>query len=343
MKFEELKDRFERFLANVGKKGLIIYDDDNDGVCSAVIMEGCLRKRGFKVKAIASSIGESDLLRKIEVAKLFDFVVYLDLALVEKKKVIEELKKLNKPVMIIDHHIPPKRIPNFLTYINPRLIKASYYQPTSYVVYKLCNNKKLEWVAALGTISDFGLKDCRDLLKKYTKVEKKENIFRTKIWKYANLLYSSISVFGAKKAYELLKKSKSLEDFAKKREVKKAKRIFDNELKKAVKSVEDNGEFYRKVVFGEVEESVRAIRGVVALLLAKKYRKITVIYTKKKHGYVVSIRKHKQKVNLKELASKASKGIGSGGGHEAAAGAFIKLEKMEIFKRRILKFLENKK
>ena len=343
MKFEELKDRFEKFLANVGKKGLIVYDDDNDGVCSAVIMEDCLKKRGFKVKAIASSIGESDLLRKIEIAKLFDFVIYLDLALVEKKKVMEELKRLNKPIMIIDHHIPPSRIPSFLTYINPRLIKESYYQPTSYVVYKLCNNKNLEWVAALGTISDFGLKDCKDLLKKYTKVKKKENIFRTKIWKYANLLYSTISVFGARKAYELLKRSKSMEDFAKKREVKKAKRIFDKELERAVKKVEDNGEFYKKVIFGEVEESVRSIRGVVALLLTKKYKKIAVVYTKKKYGYVVSIRKHNQKVNLKELAGKASKGIGSGGGHEAAAGAFIKPGKIEIFKRRILKFLENKK
>ena len=87
-------------------------------------------------------------------------------------------------------------------------------------------------------------------------------------------------------------------------------------------------------------KSELSVASVIASILARLYPDDIVIIRKKKpNGWKLSMRCQSGKTNLNDIAKKCSEGIGSGGGHPKAAGAFI--YDWDVFKECLLRELES--
>lgn len=155
----------------------VIYDNDADGLVSAVLTIHSLKKLGIKKPKAIINISGLDALKKVGKENK---LIFLDIPYVYFSKLPKE-----KDILIIDHH-PTKRLGGRITIVNPLLESKDRYQPTSYLVYKIFSKvvelEEVGWLAAVGTITDYGFEDCKDLLKSYIRVRKKERIGNTKLW-----------------------------------------------------------------------------------------------------------------------------------------------------------------
>ncbi|MGC8812663.1 MAG: DHHA1 domain-containing protein [Candidatus Aenigmatarchaeota archaeon] len=325
-------------------KIFLIYHKDLDGLMSALIFVRCMKKNGVKIhKKVASSNEEIEgVIKKV---KGFDKILIFDIDISYMKKYLVEL---NKDILIVDHH-PPRSNLNTkrIVYINPRLSKPKIYQPTSYVTYKLlsriCNMKNEEWLAVLGVVSDYAFEDCKDLVKKWLRIKKKDSLQRTKIWKEVEELVGIISEINFSRTLTLLENAKSLEDFKKNKVVRKAAGKYIKNIRKCEKSFWENvREFKRSnLILSEVETRHREIASLISTRMVRKFPgKVLVVLRKVGKKYAVHARYHGSKeIELGKIMEKCAKGLNGGGGHPYAAGAAIKIKNREIFEKRLIEEL----
>jgi single-stranded DNA-specific DHH superfamily exonuclease len=148
------REAFARFVESLATPSLVFHDADADGVTAGVILEATLQRLGFPgVERQATSRerdawGETNrtLIRARGPRSLF----VLDLG-----SRAEPL--IDGPSCFIDHHRPDGVPPNGV------LITAYAWKPipnTSLLVYDVCSPlakiDDLEWIAAVGVISDLG-------------------------------------------------------------------------------------------------------------------------------------------------------------------------------------------
>ncbi|MEM7825599.1 MAG: DHHA1 domain-containing protein [Candidatus Aenigmatarchaeota archaeon] len=340
---EELFKKGISFIQTINHKDkiLLIYHKDLDGLTSALIFLKYAKRNGIKIlKRVPSSNEEIDeIIKKI---KSFDKILIFDIDISYMKK---KLVKVNKEMLIIDHH-PPRANLNTkkIVYINPRLLNPKIYQPTSYITYKLVskisNVKDEEWLAVLGTISDYGIEDCEDLIRNWTKIKKKEEIQKTKIWKQVEELIGIISEFGFSKTLNLLEKVKSFDDFKKKKVVKKAlkdykkkKKIYEKIFWKNIRKFKSSN-----LLISEMETKHREITSLISTKMSIKFpENVIVIFRKSGEKYAVNVRYNGSKeIDLGKIMEKCAKGLNGGGGHQSAAGATIKAKNKEIFEKRLI-------
>lgn len=347
-KIQNLLSWFEH--RNSGSK-LLFYHQDADGVCSAALLLKFFP--GFKYYAREGPRTE-DRFIDWAVTRQPDLMVFLDIPIDQEWGQIEEIKKRvpGVRIAIIDHHIPEKDVNGgAVIHINPRLDSPKVYIPAAYVIYEVLREmgkdvRPYMWMAAIGIIGDYAFEDCSGFLKECSRafpgLLDGKDIFATKLGKAAELISSSITLKGLRGAgYSLqrLVKAKSFPDFSSDAELKNWRKTVREEIDRLIKAYPKSHESFEEAKLIDYEiESVLNIVSVIASILSKENPDRMVMVRKRSDsGWKVSLRNQGLPVNMGELVKKAVKGVGIGGGHERAAGAFIReKEGMEEFRKKLI-------
>ncbi len=151
IELEKVRNYLEKY-----NNPLFLFDDDNDGLCSYILLRNYTNSgNGIPIK-INPELNESYLNRVEEFRP--DLVVILDKPLVAQ----EFIDKAKVPVIWIDHHPVVKR--ENVIYLNPKLHNENEVSSTTYWCYKIANGKL--WIAVVGAVSDWTIPDYFEEFKK---------------------------------------------------------------------------------------------------------------------------------------------------------------------------------
>ncbi len=360
--FSEQIKKIGKFLQAKGKR-ILFYHRDADGVCSAALMM-LMYPDMVPVPRTGPSMEEkfvSDVIKQRP-----DLVVFLDMPVDQEWEKIEKIKKQlpETKILIIDHHIPEKNLNSGnVVHFNPKF-KKDVYLPASYLVYRILEKiekdvKEFIWIACMGVIGDYGFDECKDLLKECKKAYHGllgDDPFKSKLGRGVELISAAITlkgVRGANNALETLLTTDSYGEFANSKELNEWKKIvnkefddiiknFEAEEKKARKNKSNQVEVYPKLnlIIYILDTKLSMTSAISSNLAIKNPDKTIMIVKRSDDEWKISMRNQSGKVNLNEIVKKAVKGIGSGGGHIKAAGAFV--NDFEEFKKRFVNGLSSK-
>jgi single-stranded DNA-specific DHH superfamily exonuclease len=206
----------------------------------------------------------------------------------------------------------------------------------------------LDWVAASGLVGDFGhpqnMPFVNSILKKY-KLPKKENMFETILGQVAIYINATQCVRPNKihLAMKVLKKAKKPRDVLSSELAKLADKI-TVEIDKQIEKFKKNAEVHGDLMISPLKSKYK-ITGAFMTKLSAEYfpTKTLFCYQRSPTGYHISARRHDRKVAVNVLLEKAIKGLkdAMSGGHAPAAGASIRIEDEDIFKKRLIKIHES--
>ncbi len=326
--------RLEEFLSTPGKR-LLFYHRDADGICSAALMLKYFPD--FQAYARQGPRIEKEFLKEV-VEKVPDLIVFIDLPVDQEWKRLEELvEKLPKMrLILIDHHIFEKDLNSKnAVHVNPRFFEDSYLA-TSCIIYKLLASlgkdvQPLVWIAVIGIIGDYDLKDCGDVLesceKSYPGSVGKDPM-KSKLGYASELICSAVTIKGSEGSEKVLKILLSSSDYRKFLESKRLKvwhKKVKEEMSRAIKDA-----YKSKEVHSKLNLNIYTIKTKMSLTSAlstyfgeKHPDKVVIIRRKADNEWKLSFRNQSGEVNVGNLAKKCVQGIGTGGGHKKAAGAIV--------------------
>ncbi len=330
---------------NNAQNPLFYYDNDADGLCSFVLLRKFIgRGKGVAVR----SFPDLDLgyARKVQELNA-DYIFVLDKPVISRE-FLEEMNKLNLPVIWIDHHdVSSENLsqgyPNLEIY-NPakNTGEDKSQEPVTYLAYKIANKKEDLWIAMAGCISDHFLPDFVSEFKKrwpeyWTDKKIKypfDAYFGTEIGKIAiafnfglkdstsNIVKLQNFLIDVKEPREIFEESGKNYDFRRKH--KEIRERYDSLLEKARKNVKE------KVLYFEYAGDL-SISSELSNELSYMYKDKYIIVAYKKGGISnVSLRGRNVKKILANVLEKMQDA--SGGGHEDAVGARVKIEDLEKFR-----------
>ncbi|MEM7821666.1 MAG: DHH family phosphoesterase [Candidatus Aenigmatarchaeota archaeon] len=316
------------FVEDIGEeKVALVYDTDVDGVVSAALILIVFKKMGKKIKK-SIPMGFGDIERLKTRLKRFEKIITVDVPidLIEK-----HLLDIEKKMLIIDHHPGKDLTSEKIILINPRMESPKIYQPTSYVVYKMFKNllKDKKWAAAVGTVGDLGVENCKDLVK----INSKKNIWKSKFGKAAMLLGASISVLGPEKTLQILLNSRNLEELVKNKKMISASKKFDQELERCEKEFEKNLESYGRILVSKIKPRYRGVcSALITKLSIENPENIIFVFEDKKNIIRIHGRNGSGEVDVGKLFRE----LKIGGGHEKAGAGNIDKKDEEKLKSEIL-------
>ncbi len=324
---------------NKSQNPLFLFDDDQDGLCSFLILQrGFDKGKGFPIKSPELN---KDYFRKFDELNC-DYIFVLDKPKISKD-FFEKVQQNNVPLVWIDHHdIDRKEIPNFVNYYNPLFSEEKTNEPVTHLCYNITNNDL--WLEIIGCISD-----------RYFP-EKEYNLFKEK---YPDLIIDSknpskifylsdigkislILGFGLKdKVTNVIRMMKFLKD------IRGPHEILNEENKHAFKKrFEVLRKKYEKLIIEAKKQATESNLlffkyGGETSMSAEVSNRLSFIYPEK---IIVVLYESGGKVNIsargegvKKIILRAIESLegANGGGHENAVGARIKKEDIDIFKKRL--------
>jgi oligoribonuclease NrnB/cAMP/cGMP phosphodiesterase (DHH superfamily) len=323
---------------------IFFFDNDPDGLCSFLILQRYIKKGiGIPIRSFPEM--NSEYFKKVMEFKA-DSIFILDKPLVSKS-FFEEVERNNLPLTWIDHHnMDNLFIPEFVNYFNPCLNLEKSNEPTTYLCYKSVEKKEDLWLAIIGCISDrFTPEFYEDFKKEYPdlSINSKDpfDIFYnsqigliSKIFSYG--LKDSITnvnkmlkfLISNKSPYEILEETpKNIEMHIKYKQI--SKRI-NKLVEKAISNIKNDKIFFFQ--YGGDLSISSDLANELNYLFPKKI--IVVIYFS---GIKANI--SARGVKIREPFLKALKEIpnSTGGGHENAVGAQMRIEDIEKFKQILIK------
>ncbi len=324
---------------NKAQNPVFFFDNDQDGLCSFLLLQRYLgRGKGVSVRSFPEL--NKDYFRKVNELKA-DYIFILDKPVVSEE-FFKEAEKINIPVVWIDHHILDKTIPHFVNYYNPLLNKPKSEEPVTALCYQITNKKNDLWIAVVGCIFD------QFVPKFYSEFEKKYPDLSIKSKKPLDIYYKSqigkiTRIFGfglkdrttnvinmmrflmkVKTPYEVLQENSKNQTMHYR--FKQVESKYQKLLKKAISIEKKQG----KMLFFQYGGDL-SISGDLANELSYFFpnKTIVVAYIKGVKANI-SIRGKKSRDIFLE-AIKDLKEV-SGGGHEDAVGAQIRIEDLEKFR-----------
>lgn len=344
-KLSELFEKGRGFLKeiNLKEKLVLIHDGDVDGFVSAAIALEALKRLNIKVLRILVVTSE-DINKVLDRVKKYDRIIILDVPMDRPE---DGLLKIKNKILYVDHHFSKDLNRKNIVYINPMLKNPEIYQPTSYVAYKffssLVNLKDKEWLAVIGTIADYGFQDCKDLLKKYVKVDRRENVWKTKFGKAVMLINGAIAILKPKDVLKLLTSAKNTDTITKSRKIKSAYKMFLKEYNRSKLRFWKNVEkIDNMLLLSTIRTKYRRVGSTLATEIGSKYPNKMVMVLERRDGlYKIHARYRiyeKSKFHLGRFLYKCCKGLG--GGHRQAAGGSIAVRDFKKFKNRLIKELK---
>jgi single-stranded DNA-specific DHH superfamily exonuclease len=334
----EIREHLDR-----AQNPIFYYDNDADGLCSFVLLRKYLdRGKGVAVRSFPDlNIGYA---RKAVELKS-DYVFILDKPVLGKE-FLEEIDKIGLPVVWIDHHEVPiedyeKDFKDLFVY-NPTRNggddKSS--EPVTYLSYKISNRKGDVWLGVIGCIADHYLPDFVDEFeKKYPELwgkvkEPFDAYYGTGIGEIAvalnfglkdsitNVVKLQNYLISCEGPESVFQESKDNYFFRKK--YQDIKKKYEALLEKARECVEG------KLLFFEYGGEM-SISADIANQLSHSFKnKYIVVAYKKGTVANLSLRGNNIKKILEKVLEKVD---GTGGGHEHAVGAQVKVEYLEKFKK----------
>lgn len=334
-KLTSLFGRGKKFLGKISPSDrlVLMYDTDVDGICAATITLMGLKKLGIKISRTFA--GNCYEIGKMLMKMKFDRAIVLDAAI--------DRVPAKKHVLILDHHPTNDLNSGYVVHINPRLEMLDIYQPATYVAYKFFSSfldiKGMEWVAVLGTVGDYAYRDCRDVLDSWIRVKSRDGIWRTRFGRASMVLFGVALELGFKKTLNHLISAKNLDDFVKNKKIMNAYRVYDAVYRNAKTKFWKNSEQFKELdlIFSVIQTKYKRIGTPLLTEVSRKNpEKIVVLLETDKNMYKIHVRYQAGGVHMGELMERVCQGIGSGGGHERAAGARINKKKIKTFKKRLI-------
>ncbi|MEM2932698.1 MAG: DHHA1 domain-containing protein [Candidatus Pacearchaeota archaeon] len=344
-KIEEIREILEKY-----NNPIYFFDNDVDGLAAFLL----LRKWSGKGKAVAiKSFPELNPSYARKISELHgDCVFILDKPRVSNE-FLEKAKEQNVRVVWIDHHLDNpgfKEKKDDWIFFNPTL-EFSINRPVTYWAYKIIGGQKqYQWLLALGCLADWYLpQEISELYKSY------ENLFEIKpekSEKVGKILYETtfgkiilMLNFGLKDTTtNILKLTKFLTEINSPQAIleesnknktmhKKFKQIYkryQNLLEKAKKFAKQDLLWFQ--YGGSLSISAELSNALIYLYPEKL---VVVAYIKDEKARI-SVR---SSTNIREIVLKALEGLegASGGGHEMALGANVRVEDLPSFRERLEK------
>jgi single-stranded DNA-specific DHH superfamily exonuclease len=327
----EVLEKVRGFLSS--EERVLVFDRDIDGVTAASLLMRFFPSYSFSLDG--PHLKEEDI--ELIESRAPKTVIFADLAIDQDYKKIMGLRDgLKANVIIIDHHIFEKDLnSNGIAHINPRLQEKNAYLPTAFLVYKLLealgeDPSPHKWIASIGVVADHGCEGCEDFLKKGVEMG-------------VEMISAAITLKGERgirKVLDILSRAKSMLDLEKDPDLRKWASVLNKEIERILEEFEFRREFIPELGLFIFEiKSKLSVAAVVSTLLAEKYpEKVIIVRKKSDDGMKLSMRNQSGRVDLNDIVRKCVKGIGSGGGHEKAAGGMV--SDWKEFKRRFINHLE---
>ena len=332
---------------NNAQNPLFFFDNDPDGLCSFILLQKYIgRGKGFPVKSASL---DKNYLRRINELNP-DYLFILDVPTVSEE-FFEEIRKINLPVVWIDHHHTDKnKIPDFVNYYNP-LLGKNFPSSTTYLCYEVTKKKEDLWITIVGSISDNFVPEIYGEFKKLypdlslDSSDAFEILYNSKIGVIAHLLNCGLKdkttnvikmikfLMKVTTPYEILEKT------PKNREMHEKFEIINKKLKKFLEKAQEEANASDKLVFfeygGDTSMSAEISNSLKYLFPG---RIIFVAYVAE--GFVnISGRGKNVKKFLEKTLEQGNFENARGGGHENAVGARIMKKDLEGFRELIKKVI----
>jgi single-stranded DNA-specific DHH superfamily exonuclease len=337
----QIKEHLEK-----AQNPLFFYDNDPDGLCSFLILQRYIgRGKGIAIKSFPDM--NADYFRKAMELNA-DYIFILDKPAVSAD-FFEEVKKFNIPVVWIDHHkIEGLKVPKFVYYYNPAAKNPKKNEPVTYLCYEITKKKEDLWIGVVGCISDRYVPDFySDFVKSYPDLSIKskdafEIFYKSQIGTIARMFSFALKdtitnvvkmtkfLCAVKNPYEVLEESsKNREMHVKFNQIiKKAEKFVEK-----AKSLANEDRFLFFQYSGDLSIS-SDLANELTFLFPDKI--IVVIYLA---GIKANISVRGNKIKTLTLNSLKNLEGATGGGHEDAVGAKIRLSDLEKFKENMRNFL----
>jgi len=338
---EEIKEHLEK-----AQNPIFYYDNDADGLCSFLLLRRYLgRGKGVVVRSFPDL--NKDYARKAQQLGS-DYVFILDKPVIGKD-FVEEISGMGLPIVWIDHHETKqgreleKEFDNFTVY-NPTLNtgKDKSEEPVTYLCHKIADRKEDLWIALIGCIADHFLPDFADEFaeryREFWNADVKEPFdayYRAEIGRVIQIFNFSLKdsltnvvafqnfLIGAKGPDDVLLEAESGRAFMQKyNEIKKK---YDALLARAKENTEGKLLFFE---YGGETSMSADVSNALSYLYRDKY----IVIARKYQGVVsVSMRGKGIRDILERVLKRMDDAMG--GGHPDAAGARLKAEDLEEFKK----------
>ncbi len=341
--------RAVEFLRKIKQKDdvIIIFNNDGDGICSGVLVEKILYEAtGKRSYMIAQPMPpEKNLLRKIQ-STLPTKIILTDMAIDQQPQLVRKLASLSD-VLILDHHQLKKNMTSSnVVHYNPRMDDPRVYQSTSYIAYKICSMikdmKDSLWVAAVGMVADYDLTCSQDVVEEIRKkFDIQGKLYDSWIGRIADMIEAarSTKTYTCEQMLEIIFSSKSEEEVLKNHAFLEAYKEVQNEIMVVLTDAETNSEIMDRIMFYNIKSKYN-LSSFISTRLSEIYEnRLIVVYQKAGSRIKVSARCQKG-MNVGKIMENATEGIGSGGGHEAAAGATFDVQDWEVFRQNVIKLVK---
>jgi len=338
----EIREHLEK-----AQNPIFFFDNDQDGLCSFLLLQRYLNKgKGIPVKSFPE-LDASYFKRAQELGS--DYIFILDKPLVSES-FWKEIEQVNLPVVYIDHHDIQIKIPSFVNYYNPIYNEPKTNEPVSALCYQVTQKKDDIWIAVLGCISDRFFPDFYSEFKKqypelaYKSEDAFDIYYKSEFGKIDRMLSAGLKdktgnvifmlkfLMKAKSPYDILEQSKS--NYIMHQRFEQLDKKYQRLLKEAIEANTDS----KKLLFfqygGDLSISAE-LSNELNYKFPDKY--VVVMYIK---GVKANISGRGKKI--KGIILKAISGIegASGGGHEDAVGAQVRIEDIETFRKRLMEILK---
>lgn len=338
----EIKGHLEK-----AQNPLFFFDNDPDGLCSFLILSRYSNKgKGVPIKSFPGL--NVEYFRKVRELNS-DYIFILDKPVVDRE-FFEEARKVNVPVVWIDHHeADVKDIPSFVSYYNPLFNTKRNNEPVTHLCYKISERKEDLWLDVVGCVSDRFVPEGYDKFRgDFPELSvKSENAFdilyKSGIGKIAKMFSFALKdrttnvinmirfLMKAKGPTDVLEENSSNASVHQRFEQvdKKYTKLFEKAISLADKNV--------KMLFFQYGGDL-SISGELSNELSYRLpEKIIVVAYLTGVKANISVRGRK----IREVVLKAIEGLegARGGGHEDAVGAQVRVEDFEKFRENMEKLV----
>lgn len=339
----EIKEHLDK-----AQNPLFFFDNDPDGLCSFLLLQRYIKKgKGVPIKSFPGLT--VDYFRKVSELNA-DYIFILDKPVVSEE-FWKEVEQINMPVVWIDHHeINKKDIPKFVNYYNPLFNRSKRNEPVTYLCHQINNKKEDLWIAVIGCIAD---KFVPDFYSEFEKdypdlaVDSKdafEIFYKCQIGKIAKIFSFALKdrttnvinmlkfLIKVKTPYEVLEETN--QNFTMHYRFKQ----IDSKYQKLLKKAEIIGGESKKLLFFQYRGDL-SISADLANELTYKFpnKVIVVVYI---IGVKANISVRGKKIRKIILKSIEDLDEATGGGHEDAVGARIKIGDLERFRKNLEMLIE---
>jgi single-stranded DNA-specific DHH superfamily exonuclease len=342
-----------------GEKVMVVFHHDCDGICSGVQLVRYIRERNevsfFSTRgsaAITPDLMEDIMELGPEVVITVDFAKDLDLA-------AKEFTRHGIRCIMLDHHPPPDYdFPEGTLYFNPHLEGKS--MPASALVYDIVDDPDNLWLAAVGTILDYGTLERPDLIERAFDLygdlfEVKEldtpRLFKTSFGRIGHILNASFlwgGHEGGQLALAALLEVDGPRDFLEGK-TERVRTLIENfqavedDLQRLIKEFRQHHKREGDFIWFKVESRYPQ-KSQLATVTSGEYPDRVVAIIQDGDGRTrFSLRNQEGRFDLNRMIKDASRGLDAhGGGHRKAAAASTSFQDADEFLDR-LRALANEK